>query len=322
MSDNKKYYYLKLKDNFFETEEMILLQNEIDGYLYSDILMKLYLRSLKNDGKLMFNDFTPYNSKLLAQIVRHQVETVEKALKIFNNLGLIEKLDNGAIYMTQIQNFIGKSSTEGERKKEYRARIKKEKEKLLGEGQNNGQMSNQMSDECPPEIETETKLESELNKETELEEKINTKTVSSASDNSFLDIITQFAKSREPNDFEKEELKRLSNMYGCETVFEAITIAQKANALSIRYIEGILKTPDKNEQKKEEKETKKEKRLENEQLIKEIEEREKEKTEAKFSSITEDVKKQISDTPINKMFMEAMNRKQKNEEIEEDEYEC
>ena len=27
MSDNKKYYYLKLKDNFFDSEEMIILQN-------------------------------------------------------------------------------------------------------------------------------------------------------------------------------------------------------------------------------------------------------------------------------------------------------
>ena len=57
MSDNKKYYYLKLKENFFDSEEMIILQNMPDGYLYSDILMKLYLRSLKNAGKLMFKDF-------------------------------------------------------------------------------------------------------------------------------------------------------------------------------------------------------------------------------------------------------------------------
>ena len=47
MADTRKYYYLKLKENFYDSEEMILLQNMQDGYLYSDILMKLYLRSLK-----------------------------------------------------------------------------------------------------------------------------------------------------------------------------------------------------------------------------------------------------------------------------------
>lgn len=44
MSDNKKYYYLKLKDNFYDSEEMIMLQNMPNGYVYSDILIKLYLR--------------------------------------------------------------------------------------------------------------------------------------------------------------------------------------------------------------------------------------------------------------------------------------
>ena len=46
MSDNRKYYYLKLTENFFETDSMILLESMNDGYLYSNILMKLYLRSL------------------------------------------------------------------------------------------------------------------------------------------------------------------------------------------------------------------------------------------------------------------------------------
>ena len=144
MSDSKKYYYLKVKDNFYESEEMIILQNMPDGYLYSDILMKLYLRSLKNNGKLMFKDVIPYTPSALAQVVRHQVGTVEKALKIFQDLGLIEVLDNGAIYMLDIQNFIGKSSTEADRKRLYRAEIQKEV-KMLG----------QMSDKTPPEIEIE-----------------------------------------------------------------------------------------------------------------------------------------------------------------------
>jgi predicted phage replisome organizer/uncharacterized phage protein (TIGR02220 family) len=157
MATNKKYYYLKLKDNFYESEQLIILQNMQDGYLYSDILMKLYLRSLKTEGKLMFNDLIPYTPSILAQIVRHQVGTVEKALKIFKELGLIEILDNGAIYMMDIQNFIGKSSSEGDRKREYRSKIQKEKTNLLG----------QMSDKRPPEIEIE--IERDIEKEIEIE---------------------------------------------------------------------------------------------------------------------------------------------------------
>ena len=38
MSDNQKYYYLKLVDNFFDRDEMIILESMPDGYLYSNIL--------------------------------------------------------------------------------------------------------------------------------------------------------------------------------------------------------------------------------------------------------------------------------------------
>lgn len=164
MSDNKKYYYLKLADNFYDRDEMIMLESMPDGYMYSNILLKLYLRSLRNEGKLLFNDRIPYNSTMLSNITRHPVAVVEKALNIFLELGLIEILDNGAIYMLDIQNFIGRGSTEADRKRDYRRRIENDK-KLLG--QNQGQMSEKCPDKSPPEIEQEKETEQELDLETE-----------------------------------------------------------------------------------------------------------------------------------------------------------
>lgn len=131
MADSKKYYYLKLKEGFFESDEMLILQKMPGGYLYSDILMKLYLRSLKDGGKLMYRNRIPYNSEILATVCRHEVGVVEKALDIFRELGLVEILDNGAIYMMDIQNFIGQSSTEADRKREYRARVEAEKTSFI-----------------------------------------------------------------------------------------------------------------------------------------------------------------------------------------------
>ena len=143
MSDSKKYYYLKIKEDFFESEDIKILQAMDDGYLFSDILMKLYLKSLKYDGKLMFKEHIPYNLKMISTVTGHSTTIVEKALKIFSELGLIEVLDNGAIYMLDIQNFIGRSSSEGDRKREYRRRIEDEKKFLTNGGQ--------MSDKHPPE---------------------------------------------------------------------------------------------------------------------------------------------------------------------------
>ena len=35
MSDNRKYYYLKLKENYFDDDSIVLLESMQDGVLYS-----------------------------------------------------------------------------------------------------------------------------------------------------------------------------------------------------------------------------------------------------------------------------------------------
>lgn len=175
MSDNKKYYYLRLKENFYDSDSMIVLESMQDGYLYSNILLKLYLRSLKNEGKLMFNEKIPYNSTMLANITRHQVGTVEKAVKVFEDLGLIEILDNGAIYISEIQDFIGKTTTEADRKRVYRKQI--DDDKLALNGQMSRQISDKSMDKSPPELELELDLDLELDLEKDIEKDINKKSV-------------------------------------------------------------------------------------------------------------------------------------------------
>ena len=85
---------------------------------------------------------------MIAKVIRHNPNDVEKALHIFESLGLIEVLQNGTIFMSDIQSLIGKSSTEADRKREYRKRIEMEK--------------GQMSQLCPLEIELESEKEIEL----------------------------------------------------------------------------------------------------------------------------------------------------------------
>ena len=158
MSDNKKYYYLRLKDNFFDSDELKILESMKDGYLYSNILLKLYLRSLKNDGKLVVNDRIPYNAEMLASVTGHQIGTVKQALLIFKDLGLIDVLENGAIYMLDIQNFIGRGSSEADRKREYRQRIETDRTNVQTKAR-------EISEKSPPEIEIELEKEIKIEKE-------------------------------------------------------------------------------------------------------------------------------------------------------------
>ena len=222
MSDNKKYYYLRVKENFYDSDEMIILESMPDGFLYSNILIKLYLRSLKNNGKLMFNDRIPFNSEMLSKITKHPVAVVEKAVSIFKEMNLIDVLDNGAIFMLDIESFIGKSNTEADRKRDYRRRIEKEKQKLLS-----GHLSGQMSDEHPPE------LEIEIEKEIEIDIEKNTLKI----------IVDEYQSRISPIDgIQFETLKEFITLDGMEpdVVLKAISLAADNGKRNFSYIRAIL----------------------------------------------------------------------------------
>ena len=151
MSDNRKYYYLKLKENYFDDDSIVLLESMQDGVLYSNILLKLYLKSLKNGGRLQLDEDIPYTAQMIATITRQQIGTVERALQIFLKLGLVEVLDSGAYYMSNIELLIGQSSTEAERKRAARLQ-----NKALCAPRTKG---GHLSDIRPPEIEIKREIE-------------------------------------------------------------------------------------------------------------------------------------------------------------------
>lgn len=235
MADNKKYYYLKLKENFFESDEAIILESMPDGYIYSNILLKLYLRSLKNNGLLMFNNLIPYNTQMLATITRHQVGTVEKAIQIFQQLKLIEVLDNGALYMTNIQNFVGKSSSEGDRKRAKRA-----------QNRAIGQTSGQMSDKRPPEIEIEIEKEIKKDINIDIKSEVDTRENQSATADEKSDFnIFEYYQSR-IGVLDGYQSQRLSDYIHIdnlspELVKRAIDRAADNSKRNFGYVNSILK---------------------------------------------------------------------------------
>ncbi len=167
MAQNKKYYYLKLKEDFFFSGEVLIIEKMPEGMIYSNILLKLYLLSLKFNGFLKLNDNVSYSPIMLSSITGHQVGTIEKALELFFKLGLIIECADSTIYMANIEDMVGTSSTEADRKRLARAEVKK--------------LGGQTADKCPPNVlnlsdirppeiekEKETEIKKELKSEREL----------------------------------------------------------------------------------------------------------------------------------------------------------
>ncbi len=224
MSDNRKYYYLKLKENFFDTEEIKILEQMKNGYKYSNILLKLYLKSLKFNGALRVNEYIPYNEEMIAAVTNHDVDTVRTAITVFKQLKLIDILSNGTIYMLDIQNFIGKSSTEADRVRSYRKKIEEEKNLLKDANTNVVQMYNESTPEI--ELDTEIELDIELDKDT----KKNSNYVSFFNNN--FHLISPFEKDILES-YEKDGIE-------ASAIVLALQKAVSKNKRNIEYVKGIL----------------------------------------------------------------------------------
>lgn len=121
---SKKYYWLKLKDDFFERDEIKVIESQKNGTNYINFYLKLLLKSLKSDGTLRFREAIPYNIEMLATITNCNVDMVSNAINTFITLGLMEKWDDGTFYMLEVQNMVGAETSWAAKKREYRNKKK------------------------------------------------------------------------------------------------------------------------------------------------------------------------------------------------------
>ena len=108
MRESNKYRCLQLWEDFFDSEPVISLESMPDGLLYTNLLLKLCLKSLKHGGELRQADSTPCTPQTLAAVTRQSVDTMEQALKIFCRFGLAERLPDGVWRMTGVADMTAK----------------------------------------------------------------------------------------------------------------------------------------------------------------------------------------------------------------------
>ncbi|RTL10277.1 MAG: hypothetical protein EKK54_11665 [Neisseriaceae bacterium] len=126
----KKYYWLKLKDNFFEREEIQLIESLPNGKEYVLILLKFMMKAINSDGRLVVKDVIPYNPQMLATVTHSNVDTVRSAIDIFIKFGLMSTLDDGTLYMNEVNALLGSETEFAAKKREYRQNLKNQPKQL------------------------------------------------------------------------------------------------------------------------------------------------------------------------------------------------
>lgn len=124
--NDKKYYWLKLKKDFFKRHDIKIIEAMPNGKDYILFYLKLLCESLDHNGNLRFSDNIPYSEEMLSVITNTNVDVVRSAIKVFTELNMMEILDDKTIYMIEVNNMLGSESESAERVRKHR-----EKEKML-----------------------------------------------------------------------------------------------------------------------------------------------------------------------------------------------
>lgn len=148
VNDSKRYFWLKLKDDFFDDEAIDWLEEQKNGKEYVLFYLKLCLKSLHNEGVLIRsvgNILVPYDAEKLGQITKTNKDTVVVALELLQRIGLVEIQENGAFFLTKLNAMIGSETNAAERKRRYRESLK------MVEGDNVPQVSQKSPGHCSQE---------------------------------------------------------------------------------------------------------------------------------------------------------------------------
>ena len=215
--DNTRFYWLQLKEDFFEDDAISWLEEQQpNGRDYAYFYLKLCLKSLKSNGILIRkvgNILIPYDNKKLAELTKIDYDTVVIAMELLKKIGLVQILENGEIYINQLENLIGSQSL---------GAFKKQQQRLLGNSE-----GGQMSTNCPPKLELELDIEKEIDIDSRSKEE------------TIFDYYQSEIGMLSPRQFE------MLNSYCKDIPEELIKIAinktSDSGANNFRYMESILK---------------------------------------------------------------------------------
>lgn len=119
-AEDKKYYWLKLKKDFFKRHDIQIIEAMPNGKDYILFYLKMLVESVDHDGNLRFSDTIPYNEEMLSTITRTNIDIVRSAMKVFTDLKMIEILEDSTIFMAEVEKMLGSETYWAEQKRKQR----------------------------------------------------------------------------------------------------------------------------------------------------------------------------------------------------------
>ena len=210
MSNNKKYYWLKLKDDFFRTREIKKLRKIAGGDTYTIIYLKMQLLSIKKEGLILYEGTEESLVEQLSLELDEDEDNVKMTLAFLQTNKLIEQLSGDEYLLNRVPESIGSESQAAERMRRMR------------EKRNNVTKELQPVTNSYTEIEKEIEKDIEIEKERDKEEKPTPSIKYDEIKQLFNDKCISLPQIAKMTDKRKQLIKARIREHGLESIYKVI----------------------------------------------------------------------------------------------------
>ena len=240
MASVKRFFWLKLKEDFFKQKEIKLLRKIAGGDTHTIIYLKILLLSLKNKGKVYFEGVTNNFFEEIALEIDEDIENVSICMKFLEQKGLLIYDTEDSASLTAIPEMIGSESESARRVRKHR------QNKVLQEktSQCNAeplQSNKNVTTEKELEKELEIEKEKELQQETEASGQLSLSALFDFWESNGFGMLAP--KTRQDLAYWVKDFQEIgaTEQEALELIQEALNLAINANARRYNYVNGILK---------------------------------------------------------------------------------
>lgn len=121
----RRFFWLKLKEDFFDEKQVKYLRKLPDGDKLTIVYLKMLLKSIRTEGVLKYDQILPSCEAELAMILDEDENIIRLLINALQQMGLVDVIDNGSLYMTAIKDLTGSEGTSAERMRKLREKKKK-----------------------------------------------------------------------------------------------------------------------------------------------------------------------------------------------------
>ena len=241
-----RYYWLKLNENFFESDVVEWLEDQENGEKYVLLYLKLCLKSLKTDGVLVRQVgkmIIQHTAESIAKQTQFDIEIVESALDLFEQIGLIEKNDKGERYLPEVANMVGSNSASESATKKKTQRQNKKGQNVPEKGD---KMSPTSGTKCPHErgtkCPTEIRDKSIEYRDKEKDDYHHPKRKDDDEEKAHTEIFSLWEKNMMPlTPIVGEKLQALLGEVGEAAVEQGILAAVEHGARNFAYVQTVAR---------------------------------------------------------------------------------